>query len=203
MHINLHLWKEIRNSQPVSEDRAVQAREALTLSSSPKLGLQCTHKSETVYSSGFKRKFYPSLTLPDALGSHCVGRAMSDLFAQRLPLGEACGVRELDSYFPPFIGGIKGGQKDLCVHLSLGERFRVRAFDLCRKSILQAASKGILLIPDPDLHLILSRQIGDDDAHATAFFQRIIAFTGHDTIDNIRNEKLLNDTQVRDFINKQ
>ncbi|WP_158680420.1 hypothetical protein [Nostoc sp. 'Lobaria pulmonaria (5183) cyanobiont'] len=49
----------------------------------------------------------------------------------------------------------------------------------------------------------MSRQIGDDDTRAIAFFQRIIAFTRSDTIDNIRNEKLLNATQVRDFINKQ
>ncbi len=34
--------------------------------------------------------------------------------------------------------------------------------------IVQAASKAIWLIPDPDLHLILSRQIGDDGAHAIA-----------------------------------
>lgn len=35
-------------------------------------------------------------------------------------------------------------------------------------SIVQAASKAISLIPDPDLHLILSRQIGDDGMHAIA-----------------------------------
>ncbi|MEH2166341.1 MAG: hypothetical protein V7K41_06650 [Nostoc sp.] len=49
----------------------------------------------------------------------------------------------------------------------------------------------------------MSRQIGDDDARAIAFFQQIIAFTGSDRIDNIRNEKLLNYAQVRDFLNKQ
>ncbi|MDZ7955861.1 hypothetical protein [Nostoc sp. DedQUE09] len=81
-------------------------------------------------------------------------------------------------------------------------RFRVRIFDLCKKSILQAASKAILLIPDPDLHLILSIKISDD-AHAIAFFQRIIALTGRNPIDNIRNKKLLNDAQVGDFLNKQ
>ncbi|MBD2615819.1 hypothetical protein H6G94_31995 [Nostoc punctiforme FACHB-252] len=55
-------------------------------------------------------------------------------------------------------------------------------------SIVQAASKAILLIPDPDLHLILSRQIGDDGAHAIAFRERIIALTGRDLIDDIRKE---------------
>ncbi|MEH2040786.1 hypothetical protein [Nostoc sp.] len=49
----------------------------------------------------------------------------------------------------------------------------------------------------------MSRQIGNDRAHRIAFFQRIIDLTGRDAIDNIRNEKLLNNAQVRDFINKQ
>ncbi|MEH2285487.1 MAG: AAA family ATPase, partial [Nostoc sp.] len=47
--------------------------------------LRCTHKSETVHSSEFKRKFYPSLTLPLERGGNCI------------------------SSFPPFQGGIKGG----------------------------------------------------------------------------------------------
>ncbi|MEH2173018.1 precorrin-3B synthase [Nostoc sp.] len=47
--------------------------------------LQCTHKSETVHSSEFKRKFYPSLTLPLERGGNCI------------------------SSFPPLQGGIKGG----------------------------------------------------------------------------------------------
>ncbi|MEH2285391.1 MAG: precorrin-3B synthase [Nostoc sp.] len=47
--------------------------------------LRCTHKSETVYSSEFKPKFYPSLTLPLERGGNCI------------------------SSFPPFQGGIKGG----------------------------------------------------------------------------------------------
>ncbi|MBE8966510.1 hypothetical protein IQ277_09715 [Nostocales cyanobacterium LEGE 12452] len=85
---------------------------------------------------------------------------------------------------------------------SLREGVRVRTFDLCKKSILQAASKAILLIPDPDLHLILSIKVGND-AYAIAFFQRIIALTGRDSIDNIRNKKLLNDAQVGDFLNNQ
>ena len=34
--------------------------------------------------------------------------------------------------------------------------------------IVQACGKGIWLINDPDLHLILSRQVGDDGAHAIA-----------------------------------
>ncbi|MCM0593012.1 MAG: hypothetical protein HEQ35_29755 [Gloeotrichia echinulata IR180] len=54
--------------------------------------------------------------------------------------------------------------------------------------IVQAASKAIWLIPDPDLHLILSRQIGDDGAHAIAFRERIIALTGRDPIKDIQRE---------------
>ncbi|MEH2288958.1 hypothetical protein [Nostoc sp.] len=42
----------------------------------------------------------------------------------------------------------------------------------------------------------MSRQIGDDDARAIAFCQRIIAFT-------VSNKKLLNYAQVGDFLNKQ
>ncbi|WP_445626179.1 hypothetical protein [Nostoc sp. DSM 114167] len=49
----------------------------------------------------------------------------------------------------------------------------------------------------------MSRQIGSDRAHPFAFFQRIIALTERDTIDNICNEKLLKYAQVRDFLNKQ
>ncbi|MFN6480705.1 hypothetical protein [Nostoc sp. DedQUE07] len=49
----------------------------------------------------------------------------------------------------------------------------------------------------------MSRQIGSDRAHTLAFFQRITVLTGRDTIDNIRNEKLLKYAQVRDFLNKQ
>ncbi|MBN3943218.1 MAG: hypothetical protein V7L21_05285 [Nostoc sp.] len=62
---------------------------------------QALHKSEIAE----KSRFYPTLTLPDALGSHCVGRAMPDLFAQRLPLGEACGVREVDFRLPTNASG--------------------------------------------------------------------------------------------------
>ncbi|MEH1813618.1 MAG: precorrin-3B synthase [Nostoc sp.] len=47
--------------------------------------LRCTHKSETVYSSEFKPKFYPSLTLPLERGGNCI------------------------SSFPPIHRGIKGG----------------------------------------------------------------------------------------------
>ncbi len=54
--------------------------------------------------------------------------------------------------------------------------------------IVQAASKAITLIPDSDLHFILSRQIGDDGAHAIAFRERIIAVTGRDPIDDIQTE---------------
>ncbi len=47
--------------------------------------------------------------------------------------------------------GIEGGNLT-CVYTvaSLGERLKVRAFNLYKKSILQAASKTILLIPDPE-----------------------------------------------------
>lgn len=72
-------------------------------------------------------------------------------------------------------------------------------------SIVQAASKAILLIPDPDLHLILSRQIGDDGAHAIAFRERIIALTGRDPIDDIRKEaerhwEFLEDVPYRNWL---
>ncbi|MCC5660223.1 DNA polymerase III subunit gamma/tau [Nostoc sp. XA010] len=53
--------------------------------------LRCTHQSETVHSSEFKRKFYPSLTLPLERGGNCI------------------------SSFPPFQGGIKGGNST-CVY---------------------------------------------------------------------------------------
>ncbi|WP_448266796.1 hypothetical protein [Nostoc sp. DSM 114159] len=48
----------------------------------------------------------------------------------------------------------------------------------------------------------MSRQIGSDRAHPFAFFQRIIALTERNIIDNIRNKKLLKYAQVRDFLNK-
>ncbi|MEH2333793.1 hypothetical protein [Nostoc sp.] len=72
-------------------------------------------------------------------------------------------------------------------------------------SIVQAASKAILLIPDPDLHLILSRQIGDDGAHAIAFRERIIDLTGRDPIDDIRKEaerhwEFLEDVPYRNWL---
>ncbi|MEH2260765.1 hypothetical protein [Nostoc sp.] len=72
-------------------------------------------------------------------------------------------------------------------------------------SIVQAASKAILLIPDPDLHLILSRQIGDDGAHAIAFRERVIALTGRDPIDDIRKEaerhwEFLEDVPYRNWL---
>ncbi|WP_298908952.1 hypothetical protein [uncultured Nostoc sp.] len=72
-------------------------------------------------------------------------------------------------------------------------------------SIVQATSKAILLIPDPDLHLILSRQIGDDGAHAIAFRERVIAVTGCDPIDDIRKEaerhwEFLEDVPYRNWL---
>ncbi|KAF3889592.1 MULTISPECIES: hypothetical protein [Nostocales] len=72
-------------------------------------------------------------------------------------------------------------------------------------SIVQAASKAISLISDPDLHLILSRQIGDDGTHAIAFRQRVIALTGRDPIDDIRKEaerhwEFLEDVPYRNWL---
>ncbi|MEH1951166.1 MAG: DNA polymerase III subunit gamma/tau, partial [Nostoc sp.] len=52
--------------------------------------LRCTHKSETVHSSEFKRKFYPSLTLPLERGGNYISS-------------------------PPFQGEIKGGNST-CVY---------------------------------------------------------------------------------------
>jgi len=54
--------------------------------------------------------------------------------------------------------------------------------------IVQAASKAILLIRDPDLYLLLSRQIGDDGTHTLAFRERVIAVTGRDPIDDVCKE---------------
>jgi hypothetical protein len=49
--------------------------------------------------------FYPTLTLPDILGSHCVGR---------VPRLEASGVREPDFLISPqYIGGTKGGNNSI------------------------------------------------------------------------------------------
>ncbi|AFY31746.1 hypothetical protein [Calothrix sp. PCC 7507] len=72
-------------------------------------------------------------------------------------------------------------------------------------SIVQAASKAIALIPDPDLHLILSRQIGDDGAHAIAFRERVIAHTGRDPVKDIEREakrhwEFLGDVPYRNWL---
>ncbi|MHC0066626.1 precorrin-3B synthase [Nostoc sp. UIC 10890] len=68
--------------------------------------LRCTHKSETVHSSEFKHKFYPSLTLTPLAPLGETPRP------QWLPLerGGNC-----ISSFPPFQGGIKGGNST-CVY---------------------------------------------------------------------------------------
>ncbi|MDZ7966675.1 MAG: pseudouridine synthase [Nostoc sp. DedSLP03] len=64
-------------------------------------GLQCTHKSEIAYSSGFLRHFYPTLTLPPSTSSE-----------HRLQRG---GNRIFD--LPPLQGGIKGGKSEVCASL--------------------------------------------------------------------------------------
>lgn len=67
-------------------------------------------------------------------------------------------------------------------------RFRIggAAHDLY---IVQVCAKAIdQLIPDPDVHLFLSRQLGDDGAHAQATRERVQALFGHDPIDDIQQQ---------------
>jgi hypothetical protein len=66
-------------------------------------------------------------------------------------------------------------------------RFRIAgaAHDLY---IVQVSSKVIDQIPDPELQLFLSRQIGDDGAHAQFTRQRVWELSGHDPIDKIEQE---------------
>lgn len=66
-------------------------------------------------------------------------------------------------------------------------RFRIggAAHDLY---IVQVCAKAIDQIADPELQLFLSRQIGDDGAHAQHTRQRVLALTGHDPIDEIQQQ---------------
>ncbi len=66
-------------------------------------------------------------------------------------------------------------------------RFRIggAAHDLY---IVQVCSKIIDQIPDPELQLFLSRQIGDDGVHAQFTRHRVWALSGHDPIDKIKQE---------------
>jgi hypothetical protein len=66
-------------------------------------------------------------------------------------------------------------------------RFRIAgaAHDLY---IVQVCSKVIDQIPDPELQLFLSRQIGDDGAHAQFTRQRVWELSGHNPIDKIKQE---------------
>lgn len=67
-------------------------------------------------------------------------------------------------------------------------RFRIggAAHDLY---IVQVCARAIdKLIPDPDIHLFLSRQIGDDGAHAQATRDRVLALSGRDPIDDIQQQ---------------
>ncbi|MEI2583020.1 hypothetical protein [Scytonema sp. PRP1] len=52
--------------------------------------------------------------------------------------------------------------------------------------IVQVCGKVIDQIPDPELQLFLSRQIGDDGAHAQHTRQRVWELTGHDPIAEIQ-----------------
>ncbi|MEH2031518.1 MAG: DNA polymerase III subunit gamma/tau [Nostoc sp.] len=72
--------------------------------------LRCTHK----LSNHNQSAELPHPNPPLIKGSHCVGRLCRFVRAAS-PTGEACGVRELDFFFPPFIGGIKGGNST-CVY---------------------------------------------------------------------------------------
>jgi len=66
-------------------------------------------------------------------------------------------------------------------------RFRIAgaAHDLF---IVQVCAKVIDQIPDLELQLFLSRQIGDDGAHAQNTRQRVEALSGHDPIKDIQKQ---------------
>ncbi|MDX2270340.1 MAG: hypothetical protein NW237_00090 [Cyanobacteriota bacterium] len=54
--------------------------------------------------------------------------------------------------------------------------------------IIQACAKGIGLIDDLEFQIFLTRQIGDDGAHAQAYRERIQAVTGRDPIEDMQRE---------------
>lgn len=67
-------------------------------------------------------------------------------------------------------------------------RFRIAgaAHDLY---IVQVCARAIdQLIPDPHLQLFLSRQLGDDGAHAEATRRRVQALSGRDPIDEVQQQ---------------
>ena len=84
-------------------------------------------------------------------------------------------------------------------------RFRIRgaAHDLfivqvCAKAINQIATN------DPELQLFLSRQLGDDGAHAQHTRLRVEALSGHDPIDEIQQQvkkhwEFMGDLPIRDW----
>ncbi|MCM0593011.1 MAG: hypothetical protein HEQ35_29750 [Gloeotrichia echinulata IR180] len=54
--------------------------------------------------------------------------------------------------------------------------------------IVQVCAKVIDQIPDPELQLFLSRQLGDDGAHAENTRRRVQALSGRDPIDDIQKQ---------------
>ncbi|MUG93559.1 hypothetical protein F7734_14445 [Scytonema sp. UIC 10036] len=54
--------------------------------------------------------------------------------------------------------------------------------------IVQVCAKVINQIPDPELQLFLSRQVGDDGAHAENTRRRVEALFGHDPIEDIQKQ---------------
>ncbi|QIR36010.1 hypothetical protein HCG51_04035 [Tolypothrix sp. PCC 7910] len=54
--------------------------------------------------------------------------------------------------------------------------------------IVQVVANVIDKIPDPELQLFLSRQLGDDGAHAENTRRRVEALFGHDPIDDIQKQ---------------
>ncbi|MBD2168261.1 hypothetical protein H6G04_28155 [Calothrix membranacea FACHB-236] len=83
-------------------------------------------------------------------------------------------------------------------------RFRIggAAHDLY---IVQVCSKIIDQIPDPDLQLFLSRQIGDDGAHAQFTRQRVWELSGEDPTEKIVQEvqnhwEFMGDLPIRNWL---
>lgn len=54
--------------------------------------------------------------------------------------------------------------------------------------IVQVCAKIVNQIPDPELQLFLSRQLGDDGAHAENTRRRVEALFGHDPIEDIQKQ---------------
>lgn len=71
--------------------------------------------------------------------------------------------------------------------------------------IVQVVARVIDLIPDPELQLFLSRQLGDDGAHAENTRRRVEALFGRDPIDDIQKQvqkhwDYLGDIPTRDWL---